>query len=307
MVKNQIPSTQTLRAFEAVAKCGNCTQAAKDLFLTTSTVSKQLKILESNLDVKLFTRTKYGMTLTHAGQIYLEEIQPAMAKLASAGGNLNIEQFKVNELSIWVLLVFLDKWLLSRISDFSTKNPDIHINFKVSTEKEWTPGGFDAYFRSGDGVWPNYISDYICGSQIIIVGSPKLLQRMPKILTLSDLTQFNLYENLRVPPSWATIFGKYGINPGKKLNIIKWEFYSLVIHCACLGLGLALVPKCYVQEEIANNYLVRVLDFSVYSAIGCYFVVPDARSGDPLITRFRNWLLTIQGDGEDPSSAERMI
>ncbi len=60
--------TRLLRYFGAVAEEGNLTHAAKRLFVSQPALTKQIKQLESQLDVALFTRSRNGMTLTPAGQ-----------------------------------------------------------------------------------------------------------------------------------------------------------------------------------------------------------------------------------------------
>ena len=60
--------TRLLRSFAAVAAEGNLTRAAERLFVSQPALTKQIKQLESQLGVQLFTRSRAGMTLTPAGQ-----------------------------------------------------------------------------------------------------------------------------------------------------------------------------------------------------------------------------------------------
>src|SRR6266702_1089166 len=60
--------TRLLRYFAAVAAEGNLTRAAERLFVSQPALSKQIKQLESQLGVRLFTRSRAGMALTAAGQ-----------------------------------------------------------------------------------------------------------------------------------------------------------------------------------------------------------------------------------------------
>lgn len=56
-----------LKYFTRVAETLNFSEAAKSLFITQSTLSQQIKQLESELDVKLLTRTSHSVSLTEAG------------------------------------------------------------------------------------------------------------------------------------------------------------------------------------------------------------------------------------------------
>ncbi len=60
-----------LRYFWAVAKDGNLTRAAKQLHVSQSALSTQIKQLEADLGQRLFQRTGRTLTLTEAGHVAL--------------------------------------------------------------------------------------------------------------------------------------------------------------------------------------------------------------------------------------------
>ena len=69
--------TRMLRYFAAVAAEGNLTRAAERLFVSQPALTKQIRRLESQLGVRLFTRSRAGMALTAAGQA-LADSTPAL-------------------------------------------------------------------------------------------------------------------------------------------------------------------------------------------------------------------------------------
>lgn len=69
--------TRLLRYFIAVAEEGNLTRAAERLFVSQPALTKQIKQLETQLGVRLFTRSRAGMALTEPGQT-LAERAPAL-------------------------------------------------------------------------------------------------------------------------------------------------------------------------------------------------------------------------------------
>ncbi|MCP2250323.1 LysR family transcriptional regulator [Lentzea aerocolonigenes] len=71
--------TRLLRYFAAIAEEGNLTRAAHRLFVSQPSLTKQLKHLESQLGVRLFTRSSTGMTLTDAGHALAARVPPVLA------------------------------------------------------------------------------------------------------------------------------------------------------------------------------------------------------------------------------------
>src|SRR5580704_743771 len=71
--------TRLLRYFAAVAQEGNLTRAAERLFVSQPTLTKQIKQLESQLGLSLFTRSRAGMTLTAAGQALADQTPAVLA------------------------------------------------------------------------------------------------------------------------------------------------------------------------------------------------------------------------------------
>ncbi len=67
--KRLLPSTSMLAAFDAAARTGSFTAAAKELALTQGAISRQITALEQQLSVSLFQRNKQKICLTEAGKI----------------------------------------------------------------------------------------------------------------------------------------------------------------------------------------------------------------------------------------------
>ncbi|MCP4296613.1 MAG: LysR family transcriptional regulator [Proteobacteria bacterium] len=73
-----------LHTFIKVAEKGNITNAAEDLYLTQQAVSKQLLLLEDELQLTLVTRTHNSLHLTKEGQILLEQIAPLFQQIGES-------------------------------------------------------------------------------------------------------------------------------------------------------------------------------------------------------------------------------
>jgi DNA-binding transcriptional LysR family regulator len=299
-MSQQIPSLQSLRMFEVLARYGNCTHAAQELCLTPSAVSKQLQSLEDTLGVVLFIRGQQGLTLNSAGQLYLSYIKPVMAKLAEAGERVVEHHTHSQDLHLRCLPSLADRWLLPRISDYTDAHPDHRIHIDPSALRdENLQITYDLYIRFGRRPWPGFVANYLCGRQLIIVASPAMLQRQGEVRTPEDLLRFSLFEHSWLARGWPQVFQDLGLSLGRAPSIVRWDYYSVIIRSACLGHGLSMVPKCFVTEELARGDLVQLLGYSQTYDSGYHLLVPMERMEDPSIARFRKWLLSRRGEGED--------
>ncbi len=91
-----------LRSFVVVAKTGNLTAAAKQLFTTPPAISAHIKSLEEELKTELFIRSSKGMSLTEKGKLLLPKAEKTlgsaidMVNLAADNQNEIIGEFKLS-------------------------------------------------------------------------------------------------------------------------------------------------------------------------------------------------------------------
>ena len=79
-----LPSLTSLRTFSVVGKCLSFTEAARQLGVTQSAVSRQIKSLEESLDLKLFDRVGNSISLTIAGQSLHKRVSETFGLMADA-------------------------------------------------------------------------------------------------------------------------------------------------------------------------------------------------------------------------------
>ena len=83
-----LPQLAHLQAFEAAARLGSVTAAAREMNLTQSAVSRQIKALEDQLEVELFHRERQTIRLTPGGEAYARDIRDALKRISTASLNL---------------------------------------------------------------------------------------------------------------------------------------------------------------------------------------------------------------------------
>ena len=110
-----LPPIHALHAFEAAARTGSISNAARELDLTQSAVSRQIKGLEDQLGLELFVRDKQTIRLTLAGQSYARDIREALRRVSTASLNIRANPLG-GSLTLGILPTFGTRWLAQQPS-----------------------------------------------------------------------------------------------------------------------------------------------------------------------------------------------
>lgn len=287
-----LPSTAALRVFEAAARHLSFTAAAEELFLTQSAVSKQIRSLEESVGVTLFVRINRGLVLTELGRIYLDDIRPVLAQLRAASLKVTSQNISQRTLTLRVTATMGDRWLLPRFARFVEKNPHINVQFTgfLSRDKQDQIEP-DGEFRGGEGSWPGFVADYLFGRRLVLVASPSLLQRLGPIEHARDVLRFPKLLHYQAPLVWAEFCESLGFSLPENSTLTRYEFYSTLVRGAVSGLGLAVVPQVWVQEDLARGDLINPLALNYAYRVGYYFLVPERKQHDPALASMRAWLI----------------
>jgi len=239
--------------FFAVAKHLNFTEAAKSLYVSQPSLSKQIAILEDEIDIQLFFRTKRDVRLTAAGMVLLKEMGGVIERIETA-----IEKSKKPDLgeNSTVTIGCLDAmdmrtFLPTIIKKFKEKYPNVNLilerhSFKVLREKlinKTLDVIFTLSFELDDSL--GILSDVVHkgNGYIVIDKSNPLANRND--LTLSDIKDENFViisrdESPKGFDSIISLCRKNGFTP----KIVKQlpNIESLLL-CVESGIGIALLDS----------------------------------------------------------------
>lgn len=292
-----LPSLSALRTFEAAARHLSFTSAASELHITQSAVSRQIRGLEEVLQLKLFERTPKQLVITEAGRIYLQEIRAALERIQAATLSMRADRGRGGTLVIATLPAFGMKWLIPRLNSFVTENPDILINlvtkngpFDLEAER------VDAAIHFGHNDWPGAAADHLVGEEVVPVCSPSYAEKNPPPKSPSDLGQHTLLQHGRRPNTWRLWFEAAGANVANHWSGPSFEHFYMVLQAAVAGLGVALLPRLLVADEIASGRLITVLDRPYRTDDAYYIVYPEAKRDEPKLGRFRTWLHSMTNE-----------
>ena len=288
---NPLPHSLTsVRVFDAVARNLSCSRAAEELFITQSAVSKQLKTLEEYFGVPLFARLHQGLAITEAGQCYWDAIRPALEILREATIKMRSFQPDSTSLSLGVPATLGQKWIIPRLTDFKEKFPWIDIHLTPRSVNESQPTAMDAEIRYGRGTWPGMTSYYLLGRVLYPICSIAESKRI-SFSSNADMLKHTLIEHIQLPHAWEKWFASENITGFDSRKTQKYEQFSIIIPALLADLGVALMPRFLVEEELKKKKLTVISKHAIESDSGYYLVYPKGRKLSPTLTHFTEWLL----------------
>ena len=291
-MRRRIPGLELLAAFETAARHQSFTRAAEELSLTQSAVCRQIAALEDYLGVRLFNRIKKRVTLSEAGQLYAKQVRESWKRIEHDTLSLMAHRGSGGVVELAVIPTFATRWLIPRLVSFHEENPSITLDLTTRAEPfMFTDTPFDAAIHFGDPIWPGAITEYLFGEEIVPVCSPSLLKGRVQI-TPEELSRLPLLHKSARPDAWREWFEVAGLSHVNAMGGARYELFSMLVQAAKVGLGVTLVPRFFVVNEVATGKLVIPCPQVLRSQRGYYLVYPENKVGSPSLQVFRRWLLS---------------
>lgn len=284
-----MPSTSALCAFDAVARLGSFTAAAKELSLTQGAISRHIHHLEQQLGIALLERTSRSVSLTADGMAYAQDIAEAL-RIIRAASLRTITNRHRGTLNLAMLPTFGTRWLMPRIPKFVAAHPEIVLNFATRIGHfDFEREQIDAAIHIGQPDWPGAVSTFLMPEQVAPICSQAYLNGQ-SIRVPDDLARCSLLHMKSRPGAWNRWFAAQGLEPPDTTGM-QFEQFSTVSQACIAGLGVALLPLFLIASELENRQLVMALNIPVESPSAYYFVTPKRRDSYAPVMLFRNWLI----------------
>lgn len=286
----RLPSMHALMIFETAGRYESFLEAAKELNVTPSAVSRQIKILESQLNIALFKRTSRKVTLTQDGKVFWSAITRDFSDIRDKTRTLLAGDLD-RSLTIWCSMVLMRYWLLPRIQGFYDIHPDLNITFRIGHwEKRVRTQDFCA-IAVNDAEFGGRKSDYLFDAESIVVCSPRYLDRSPPIRSIDDLCHHTLLHASCDAARWSTWLGDMSQSIFSTARHLRFDGEGLSYQAAIEGLGMALGRKCLIAEALQSGHLVSPLQTTPSRMEGYYLTYPSDIQNNLAFRDFREWLL----------------
>jgi LysR family glycine cleavage system transcriptional activator len=285
-----LPSLNGLRAFEAAARHESFTRAAAELHVTQGAVSHQVKALEAQLGVALFSRQHQGVQLTGAGRFLLGVTREAFDRLAAGTEELRRRE-QTGVLTVTLSPNFAAKWLVHRLGRFVTEHPDIDLRIQAALHHvDFAQEDVDLAIRHGSGDWPGLYAERLMNEVLFPVCSPQLLDGPLPMQAPSDLARHTLL-HLDSRQDWSKWLEAAGV---AEIDLsrggVVFNQASMAIDAAAEGQGVALARTALAMQDLLAGRLVRPFGPELPAPYSYWIVCPAAMAHRPKLVAFRHWL-----------------
>ena len=285
-------SYNLLSTFVKCAKHGEFLAASRELNITPTAVSKNIRTLEERLGVTLFHRSHRKVELTAAGQFYAERLGDTFDRIDDATGAL-LARERRETLTICAFPSLVMRWLIPRWSAFKDAHPDIDVRYTTTMGPvDFERDAVDAVILAEDREFLGYNAEFLFKAELVPVCSPLLIEGTPPLRTPDDLRQHNLLHAQTRPMDWARWLAAADVEDVDPLRGMTLESTSIAYQGAIEGLGVAMGIRELIPQDLARGLLVTPFHGLPKVFIDYFLVAPERMAGNSNLRRFRDWIIS---------------
>lgn len=289
----RLPGLYALRAFEAAARHASFTQAAQELAITQSAVSRHIRTLEEHFGCRLFQRAGRSLQLTEAARLLLPGIRDGFASLERACATLRTDETTLRLKAPSTLTM---RWLLARLSRFRLLGDGMEVQLTSAwmdvDRVDFHQEPFDCAVLLGKGEFPaEWESVPLFAEWLIPVCAPDAAGAEPWSVT--HLQQAQLLHPTPDRRDWRRWLEAMGLADDVPLRGGQvFDTLELGMVAAARGYGVSIGDLVMVAEDVAHGRLALPWRSAVASGDSYFLVWPKARRGQARYQRLRDYLVT---------------
>lgn len=300
-METQLPPLNWLSTFRTVIETGSFVKAARQLNVTPSAVSHQMRGLETRLGVVLFQRANRAIHPTEAALNYYEALRDSFGKIIAATSRLAAGK-GTKRLAIHSSPSFATLILMPRLKSFIRAHPDVDVTLSSSVDPvRIGREGFDIDIQHIRPV-PEHCDGLLIAEEMIVpLASPEFLTEHP-VQSSADIARAPVIHSLRCAAQWDGWFARYGADLTPPHRGMRFDRSFLALTAAADGFGLTLESTLLAQDFIRSGRLVMPLGAVGLTARSHRLVYSHASRGDATIEAFCTWLREELGQGLVPET-----
>lgn len=252
-----------MKTFVTVAKSSSFSQAARELAISGSLVSRHVADLERQVGVRLVNRTARSVSLTEAGHRYAEFAERILTEIDDEDSQLS----KSRDAPEGTLSVICPKWIGTlevgdAIAAFVREHPKITMRFELGgmsdRNYDFLDRGYDVAFHTRDLRDSNVLIRRVSELPFVLAASADYLRRRGVPASVSELGEHEciLHPN---DPVWRLGEGQDTVHYKVQNATVVSNSYLVIEKLVEQGCGIALIPRRPAEARLASGDLVEVL------------------------------------------------
>jgi len=281
--------------FTKVVQAKSFSQAARQLGIAKSAVSKQVSLLEQEVGVRLLNRSTRKLSLTEAGDIYFKHCEQIVDRAEIAINELRQYQHQpTGTLRIASPIAFGRDQLIPIIKELRCLYPLLKVELLLEDRVvNMVEEGIDLTIRIGWLQDSNLIAKKLCSSPTLVFASNDYLTRYGIPNTPEELVNHQ-WINLSILPSplkWQFTHKSTGKITHIQVNSnLKTNSVDAVVSAAVNGLGISAIAKLGICEQLHTGKLTPILTDYELEPVGVYAVYPHKEHLPPKVRIFLDFL-----------------
>lgn len=297
MSKRPLPPISCLVPFEAAARLGSMSAAARELGISQPAISRHLQLLELDLGQVLFQRNRRGLVLTSAGRSYHQAIAAGLTQIAQATQQLRAlsgdQIIRIN-----ANFGFAQQWLMPRFARLRAAFPKLLFRLQTSDQDDdISLTESDLAIRFGTGFWPGWHSHQLLAEEVFPICAPAYLESNPTLrrdaLRPADLLHTNLLHMDEGKQRWLT-WGEWlhlqdVTQPPERPSFV-YSTYPLLLQATLSGEGISLGWGGLVDPLVAAGSLIQLLPGLRREHRGYFITYRQGHPAEKFLHQITDWL-----------------
>lgn len=270
----------SLRLYTRVARLGSFSAAAREWGLSQSQVSRIVADLESDLGVRLLSRTTRAVVPTGAGAEFLARLDPILAALDDAEHSVREGADLRGMLRMSLPASVAVREVIPRLAPFAAQHPDLRIQMLLGDRpQDLVKEAVDVAIRLGRLVDSTATARLITRIPRVVIASPDYLAQHGTPDTPEALTAHRIVGGpaADVPTAWRFRRGDDEAAPDLEPHFWVNENEGAVA-AATAGLGITSTSEWACRRELAAGTLVRLLADWALPGVAVHAYFPMGRA-----------------------------
>ena len=283
-------SLRGLRTFCIAARHESFSAAADELFLTPGAVSRQIKSLEEELDIRLFDRNARDLKLTGNGQALFAELEPLVDSIDDVVASFRKDR-KRSLVRVSVQPFFASEYFVPRLTEFTAANPHIDIRVSASDESpESLPADAALSIRLFRNPPPGAESRLIFPMRLVAAGSRDLAKSL-RVKDGQITSDFPLIVHESYPKAWKQWSKRAGVELPRGSKVTRLDSMIAVVRAVEQGIGAALVPIPIAEQWFRQKTIFQLFDEELVADVSYFLIWQDGVTRSPGVAALRDWIV----------------